>query len=367
MSRLYISASGGTPNNNTNTSLNTGHQQDDNDVDVMKIDAANLQDVMQYTGFDLKHEAESMSSSTATFAQDMTGRPKEEDLRSLPSYYFNATRMRSILSHFCRQPTNGIAVTEVEERVMELLGLAIQARLRNILHLLVIISRHRVDYGRRLYKIKIENDPKKQFWLLERLRTNPPWKKPVLLDNGAGSSNSSSSIGTSNSTGELQQDAAIREHPLLSKESANVGAKKKAPPPPSTVKKEDQTNLKSKITNTAAMAAAGMKQRSWMTSATTNPLPMSINYDDDSTAVPGTTSSNPTTMEDSHHHQQQHFSDTINLANAPSSIPLTDADLAAQLRSRTINRHDFLSACEHDPKLRRSRLHIQLLDLAPLL
>lgn len=307
----------------------------------MKIDAANLQDVMQYTGFDLRMEAESMSQQ---FMQPSAeSRPREEDVRSMPQYYFNAAKMRSILSVYCRQ----FNVQEVDERVMEMLGLALQVRLRNILQLLVTISRHRVDYGRRLYKIKIENDPKKQFWLLERLRTNPPWKKSSSLD----------------FTEPVSMDPNVlraEQHPLLSNKETNQAAQAKKKPvggSQSGLKKEDPLNLKTKMTNVTAMAAAGMKQRSWMTGKAA-PMPISddnIGGFDPSEPDPSTPSS-----------PSEPHTEPINLANAPSSIPLTDADLSTQLRSRTINRLDFISACEHDHKLKRSKLHIQLLDLAPL-
>lgn len=316
---------------------------DDGEVDVMKIDAANLQDVMQYTGFDLRTEAESMSSHFLHAAAAGESRPREEDLRSMPQYYFNTARMRSILSVYCRQWN----VQEVDERVMEMLGLALQTRLRNIMQLLVTISRHRVDYGRRLYKIKIENDPKKQFWLLERLRMNPPWRKPA------------NSEPTDASTMDPNVIRA-EQHPLLSKESALSQAKKKPALASSggALKKDDQSTMKSKMTNVTAMAAAGMKQRSWMT-GTAAPIPMNDDTATDTATANGDPTGNPAAATEPHH-------EPISLANAPSSIPLTDADLAAQLRTRTINRHDFLSACEHDAKLRRSKLHIQLLDLAPL-
>jgi hypothetical protein len=308
------------------------------EVDVLRIDAANLQDVLQYTGFDLRTETESMQSHI--YHMPTETRHKEEDIRSLPQYFFNANRLRTVFSFYCRQ----FNVPEVDERCMEIMGLALQNRIRDVLELLVRISRHRVDYGRRLYKIKIENDPKKQFWLLERLRTNPPWTQEL--------------------ESEEKQEESSRpdQHPLISNASSSthpssVGgktAKKKLP------KKEEQS-IKTKITNVTAMAAAGMKQRSWMTSASIAPSSLSVEDQEVSEAQqegeegeegiePGKPRPPP-----------------INLANAPSSIPLTDQDLASELRTRTINRRDFLAACKMDPRLRRSRLHIQLLDLAPLL
>lgn len=263
--------------------------------------------------------------------------------------------MRSILSVYCRQCN----VQEVEEKVMDVLGLALQARLCNIMQLLVTISRHRVDYGRRLYKIKIENDPKKQFWLLERFRTNPPWQQKPLSGHS--------------STDTITMDPMSRadQHPLLSKDHGHQAMKKKpVMTNPNAPKKDDQSNMKSKMTNTTAMQAAGMKQRSWMTGGST---PFTI-PDTDSTASSvdggGTADQNGAIASNNNNNNNSNnnepLQEPINLAIAPSSIPLTDADLAAQLRSRTINRHDFLAACQHDHKLKRSKLHIQLLDLAPL-
>lgn len=58
------------------------------EIDSSKIDSNSLQDVISYSGVDLKEEAENIMRSNDTFASSMALH-MTEDFRSKPEYFFN--------------------------------------------------------------------------------------------------------------------------------------------------------------------------------------------------------------------------------------------------------------------------------------
>jgi hypothetical protein len=288
--------------------------------DVTKMDSASLQDVIQYSGIDLSAEAEMIQSD---FATAMPGAGfAAQDVRLRPDFFLNPARLKAIVYMAARAR----GLTSVNEDVFDLLALAVQRRLGNVISGMAEISKHRVDIKCSSFKIKVENDPKKQLWLLERLleeaadrmQTNPEDKMAKGKKAGAAG------------TGEKSKGASGGGEDVL---------------------------VKARLANTTALAALGVQQKSWMTAgivglqaaaaATRNPeTPSADSTDTNASGEPGEPVKIPL-----------HFS------QAPSLTPATDRDLAAVIAQRRLTVKDLVFYCERDPHLARSKIMLTLYDL----
>lgn len=309
----------GPPGNASNAGLaqtgNNALPADDSMVDVNKLDSAALQDVMQYSGVDLKAEAEMIYRSQDTISQTYlqstihTGR----DARLNYDYFFNEQRLKTLVS----QSVYPRGVTDLSEDCLEMIAMAVQQRLLKVISELAAISRHRCDVGRARFKIKVENDPKKQLWLVDQFHNQEGerWR------NGKGSLTSSDSL------------AAARAK--QKKVERRMG---------------EDVAVKTKLANVTAAAATGLQMKSWMTdpSAYADPSAMvSSSNLADGAALGGGGDEGPTII-------PLHFS------QAPSMTPITDRELQAHYAQRTINIRDLIYFAENDPHLRRTAFLVSL-------
>lgn len=347
-----------------------------NEVDVTKMDTSSLQDVMQYSGVDLKAEAELLYREN-TDINPISG-SLYVDHRLKFDYFFNPFKFRAIVQHALQrqffsstlnnnESTNqtGAKVNKplgISEEAVHLLGIAIQKRLIGIIRKLSEISRHRVDYGRGRFKIKIENDPKKQLWLQEK-----------LFIEGVGEDKRRP--GTTTATGATATTSPTVNQTLLnppslssitSKATASQGGSK--PTPSTSTAASSSTpaagaddSVKTKLANVTALAALGIRQKSWMSSAAS----MGPSATTSGGATAGQSSSQPTTSGNEEKEPEIYQHPLANFYSLPSSTPLTDSELKAQYFNRTISTVDLISCMESDPHLRRSRLLAVLYESLP--
>lgn len=287
--------------------------------DVSRMDSSALQDVIQYSGIDLKAESEMIESELHAHNLGGGSTSFAQDFRLRPEYFFNVPRMKAIV--YMAIKARGL--TSVSEEVFELIALALQRRLLNIITGMSEISKHRVDAGRLAFKIKVENDPKKQLWLLEKI---------------------------------YEEELDKRKGDLMGTQKAATDDKSKAKKPAVSEKKASEDVLvKTRLANTTAMAALGVQQKSWMTAGIvglqSNPIKPTVT----SSSVEDTTDSTEA---------MEPVKIPLHFSQAPSVTPVTDRDLLLQINSRTISLKDLVFFCERDSHLSRSPIMLTLYDLS---
>lgn len=367
------------------------------EVDVTKMDTSSLQDVMQYSGVDLKAEAELLYRE-----HDMSNMVGGGfvDHRLKFDYFFNPFKFRAIVQHALQRHffSNTLNTTStsstnynlenqtklnkplgITEEAVHLLGIAIQKRLIGILRRLTEISKHRVDYGRGRFKIKIENDPKKQLWLQEKL----------FIEGVGEDKRKSSSSSTSHNQTVLNPPTLVK---VPTSTSGNVGvsvaatgvstgqSKASNSSTSSNPSGPDET-VKTKLANVTALAALGIRQKSWMSSASTmntsstgtsnSNLPTSssntssTNTSTPSSNIPSSNSQTNNQNNDEKDPSESYQHPLSNFYSLPSSTPLTDSELRAQYFNRTISTIDLITCMESDSHLRKSRLLAVLYESLP--
>lgn len=353
------------------------------EIDVTKMDTSSLQDVMQYSGVDLKAEAELLyREHDLNNAAMMMTNGGFVDHRLKFDYFFNPFKFRAIVQHalqrhfFSNTINNGTTPDPtssggkmnkplgITEEAVHLLGIAIQKRLIGILRRLSEISRHRVDYGRGRFKIKIENDPKKQIWLQEK-----------LFIEGVGE-DKRKATGTTGATSSSPVNQTLLNPPSINATTGGGNINKINPPAPQTSSSSatqskssastagtDDT-VKTKLANVTALAALGIRQKSWMSSATTmnTGAPTATAGNNSQSSATNDSSS---TLNEEKEPAEVYQHPLANFYSLPSSTPLTDSELRAQYYNRTISTMDLITCMESDSHLRRSRLLAVLYDALP--
>jgi hypothetical protein len=265
------------------------------DFDVNKLDSAALQDVIQYSGVDLKAEAEMIQRHDMFLSQATT--PSARDPRIHHDYYFNSHRLKGIVSA-CVLPRH---ITDMSEVCLDMLGMAVATRLANVIQELVEISKHRVDWPRSHFKIKIDNDPKRQLWLVDQYLA----AESERVKSGHGG------LGTA--------DALAIARAKMKKTERRAG---------------EDVAVKTKLANVTAAVATGLQLKSWMTDPSALSAPPVPDNSNEQSGV-------PTKL-------PLHFS------QAPSMTPISDRELQAQFTARTVTLKDLIYCAENDPKLRHS-------------
>ncbi|KAI8907885.1 transcription initiation factor TFIID component TAF4 family-domain-containing protein, partial [Gorgonomyces haynaldii] len=229
-------------------------QKKSSDVDVTKLDVDSMMDVTSYGGVDLKEEEFSLAEMAVKSATDPRDAFKDVS-------FLNSTLLDSTIADLAAEADLG-----VEEQFSELISIACCDFISTLLERMCKAADHRTgadldsfvvqqvsqsepgmqldiipldDVKRDLYKIeqreRIEHD--RVFGLL-----GPP---PMPED-------------------EAQQEEPSSQQTPKDKKKDKDDKKKK----PRTIKKDLPESVKNKLTNTAAMMAAGGPVKSWMTSGT---------------------------------------------------------------------------------------------------
>lgn len=287
--------------------------------DVTKMDSASLQDVIQYSGIDLSAEAEMIQSDFATAMP--AGGFAAQDVRLRPDFFLNPARLKAIVYMAARSR----GLTSVNEDVFDLLALAVQRRLGNVISGMAEISKHRVDIKRSSFKIKVENDPKKQLWLLEKLLEEAEDRMQTGPEDKAAKGKKAGAAGT----GEKSKGTGGGEDVLV----------------------------KARLANTTALAALGVQQKSWMTAGI-----VGLQAATAATRNPETTPSDSADPNASGEPVEP-VKIPLHFSQAPSLTPATDRDLAAVIAQRRLTVKDLVFYCERDPHLARSKIMLTLYDL----
>lgn len=302
------------------------HATTDDVGDVTRLDAASLQDVIQGTGIDLRAEADLLDAQLQSGFGAGAG-IHAQDARMRPEYYFNLMRMKAIVGTVAK--ARGIEA--ISSEVWEVLALALKTRLLNILTAVSEISKHRVDAGRVAFKIKVENDPKKQLWLLERV-----YEEQL----------------------EQQQEALFQGQSAKAGDAADKAKAKKAAGGEKKAGGGEDVIVKTRLANTTAMAALGLQQKSWMTAGIVGMQQQSSSKP----AEPAEAGAAAGTETDAA--AMENVKIPLHFSQAPSATPVTDRDLLLQVSQRTVSLKDLVFFCERDPHLARSPILLTLYDLS---
>lgn len=391
---------------NTNTNPNFNIVNNSVEVDVSKMDTSSLQDVIQYSGVDLKAEAEllyrehdTLSNTMNNYNNNLNSGSISVDHRLKFDYFFNPFKFRAIVQHALQrqffsstlQNNNNVTTSNtntstnnnttinnkplgITEEAVHLLGIAIQKRLIGVLRRLAEISRHRVDYGRGRFKIKIENDPKKQIWLQEKLFIEGVGEDKRKFSSTTAASVNNNNLSSTNQTllNPPTTTTAINKNisslHLQSKVSAGInqstGSSQSSSGSNAVGATED--TVKTKLANVTAMAALGIRQKSWMSSATLNVTQTSSSASSsNSQTSPSSSSSSTVAGNDEKDSSETYQHPLSNFYSLPSSTPLTDSELRAQYHNRTISTVDLINCMESDSHLKRSRLLFVLYESLP--
>lgn len=293
---------------------------DDGGFDVNKLDSSALQDVIQYSGVDLKAEAEMiLRGSDAFLSSSLSAAPTApvgKDPRVSFDYFCNGARLKALVS----TAVLARGVADMNEDCLDMIALAVQRRLSQVVADLAAISRHRVDYGRARFKIKIDNDPKRQLWLVDQYLQIENEKVKV----GQGSLGSADSLAVAR--------AKLRR------------AEKKS---------GEDVVVKTKLANVTAAVATGLQLKSWMTDASAlAAAPLS-----DPSSAPAAAGGAAGAAPDAGGASSKL---PLHFAQVPSATPVSDRELQTQFATRTVTIKDLLYYAEHDPHLRHSTFLLSL-------
>lgn len=181
-----------------------------------EIKTEHLQDIMQYSGVDLKEEADQIVKEAETNVG--FGNYEEEDVSNNMHSLLNTQMFREFVVKVCK--SRKVGITE------DSFFLLFQVVKRKILHFIERMdeaSRHRVEHNLSEFIIRINNDLSRQLWCLEQIEKTEFDK-------------------------------------LMIKRSEDDGKKKMK----KTVQEREDLIIKKRLSNTVALAALGIQQKSWM-------------------------------------------------------------------------------------------------------
>jgi hypothetical protein len=223
------------------------------DTDVM-------QDIFQGSGIDLKEEAENIIKEQENLLSSLQLPSSEmvEDPRSNIDFLFNSEKLSQVVRIIAEKHglVNSKTLTLPNSPVFDVLFAALKIRLANLIDDVVIASRHRVDTLRSRFKIKVENDPRRQLAILENCILNQqksksaPFIKPEQhVESGV---SATTEIGGKESGDDI---SAAGSQPVKSNDSSVYLGEK------------DEQYIKTRLTNMTAMGQLGAPLKSWMTSS----------------------------------------------------------------------------------------------------
>lgn len=317
--------------NFVNNQVSAGSTEKSSKIDDedQKMDATALQDVMQYAGVDLKAEAEMVLRPQLPATR--TPYHQARDVRIDCGFYCNPIRLKSLIT--AAVVPKGIR--EMGEDTLTLIALAVTRRIATLFERASSASKHRVAMHRGRFKIKIENDSRRQISLVDRFWTLQESKSTSLVNSQSFTSMSSLSFPNTNAISSggpgSQIHSASHVDPRNMIRKGMVGGGKGG----------EDVAVKTKIANVTAAAAAGLTMKSWMTEAATMEASVSSS---------GTVSKFSNRDAGS---QDGQSSSGMTLSQAPSMTPVSDRELSVQFASRTVSVGDLLFVAETDPHLSR--------------
>ena len=319
-------------------------------ADVTQMDTNSLQDIIQYVGVDLKEEAENILRGHESFIS--TSYHVGEDMRSSYEYYLNVNSLKEHIQKHCKK--NGLRA--FHDDCFYVIAFAIKEKISRMIEKLSLISKHRVEFHRLRFKIRVENDPLKQVWVLEKHLKNlssTSFSESELVARKEStlpfSSGLSMSLGSSLS--QQQQQLNLSSPDISSQQSlsdlsgrAAKRIKKTAISNPAPSKEREDVAIKTRLTNVTALAQIGAPQKAWMSSAS-----IAGNAPGSTMSATGAGSA---------------FSTNTWKTNIPISFSTssTDKDIAQHIAQRTISVQDVLFFMEKDPYLSKTKTYLSIID-----
>ncbi|KCZ76410.1 hypothetical protein H311_02592, partial [Anncaliia algerae PRA109] len=186
-----------------------------------EIKTEHLHDIMQYSGIDLKQEAENITKETeeyVSYSYDAV-----QDRENEISYFFNMHTLVDMCSKICK----GKKIA-VDSEVYYLLYLGIKRKILDLFDKMISACKMRVEEELQSYVIRIDNDIRRQLWVLE------------------------------------QEEK--KEFEKLKIERFENDDKKKLK---KSIEEREDLVIKKRMSNTIALQALGRQQKSWMDASDT--------------------------------------------------------------------------------------------------
>jgi hypothetical protein len=180
------------------------------------IKTEHLQDIMQYAGVDLREEAEHIAKETE--GRLGFGSYGDEDSDNQMYSLLNVQPFREFIQRAAKSRS-----VYVSEDSFYFLFQVLKRKLLDFLEKMDDACRHRVEYSLSEYIIRINNDLSRQLWCLEQIEK--------------------------------------MEYEKLTIRRSDEESKKKAK---KTVQEREDLLIKKRLSNTVALAALGIQQKSWM-------------------------------------------------------------------------------------------------------
>lgn len=241
----------------------------------VEIKTEHLQDIIQYSGIDLKAEAENIAKESErliAFTYDT-----RMDYNDDPNSLFNMKALVDLVGRICRARK-----VNVLDDVYYVIFLIVRKKLADVYEKMVRVSKIRVGEEMHGYIIRIENDIRRQLWVLEQIEKE--------------------------------------EFKKLKIEKVDSDEKKKLK---KVIEEREDLLIKKKLSNTVALAALGIQQKSWM------------NADDGS----------------NFDHSDSQFQSIY--------APFNEKDLEKKTLNRQVTVEDFLFVLERDKRYNKSIFTVQ--------
>lgn len=290
----------------------TQHEQNDAGK-PMTVDTDVLQDILQGSGVDLKEEADNiLKEQEYLLTQVPVLQSTTEDPRSSLEFLFNVDKLMHITRLIAEK--HGLHnAKSIDISVYEALLSGLKSRIGTMLDDIVLTSRNRVDILRSHFKMKIENDPRRQLAILE-----------CCLYNQQEKSLSGSKDGRTEKRDEDNQEESATKR---SRPGASGSTSK------STGLEKEEQYVKTRLTNITALGQLGAPIKPWMASG--SPITAS------SSTINGTSNINSTS------------------GSAVIQHRAREKEWRASLMDRRITLRDLIFYMERDSDLFRSSLLAQ--------
>jgi hypothetical protein len=184
----------------------------------LDVKTEQLQDIIQYSGVDLKEEAENIVKESEHHLGNSYS--EEVDYRNMLESLLNPELFVEYVNNLV-----GIRGMKISKECYYTLFMALKRKLLDMIEKMIEISKIRVDMPRTEYIIKIENDIRRQLWCLEE-----------------------------NEKREMEK--------LFYKKGDNEDEEKKKIK--KTVQEREDLIIKKRLSNNVALAALGSQHKSWM-------------------------------------------------------------------------------------------------------
>lgn len=181
-----------------------------------EIKTEHLQDIMQYSGVDLKEEADKIVRETEENVG--FGSYEDEDVSNQMYSLVNVAQFREFVLRMCKSRKAGIS-----EECFFLLFQVVKRKIVDFVEKMEAASKQRVEYNLSEFIIRINNDLSRQLWCLEQI-----------------------------------EKAEFERLMIRRSEDESKKRIKK------TVQEREDLIIKKRLSNTVALAALGIQQKSWM-------------------------------------------------------------------------------------------------------